>query len=198
MEPNGKLHYTCRRKKDKSQHLAKVVFSPKEAHNIFVGFDAGPLGGHCGVEKTHNAIILRFYWPGVEQDICKWIAQCQTRRKSIQEKAAYNPITICHGKVEAMVATEQLSVGLSDRRETMEAVKKNISNSQDNFVVGDKLDPSSYDVLFGAVGDNNHRTLRSSKTLPNRLIMADHVIDGGTAAQISSEDLEQHMENAGD
>lgn len=39
---------------------------------------------------------------------------------------------------------------------------------------------------------------QSSKTLPNRLIMADHVIDGGTAAQISSEDLEQHMENAGD
>ncbi|RXN15276.1 myosin-1 isoform X3 [Labeo rohita] len=244
---NGELHYICRRKKDKSQHLAKVVLLPKEAHNIFMEFHAGPLGGHCGVERTHNAIILRFYWPGMEQDIRKWIAQCpqcQTRRKSIKEKKAYNPITvteplellgmdligkltptenghqyicvmvdyftkwsltkmvgenpsswdihlsatvfalrtkkqittkfspyylmfgrearypcevpkdyeICHGKVEAMVATEQLSEGLSDRRETMEAVKKNILNSQDkvrkrkmergqedNFVVGDKV-----------------------------------------------------------
>ncbi|RXN10423.1 gag-pol fusion [Labeo rohita] len=244
---DGELHYICRRKKDKSQHLAKVVLLPKEAHNIFMEFHAGPLGGHCGVERTHNAIILRFYWPGMEQDIHKWIAQCpqcQTRRKSIKEKKAYNPITvteplellgmdligkltptenghqyicvmvdyftkwsltkmvgenpsswdihlsatvfalrtkkqittkfspyylmfgrearypcevpkdyeICHGKVEAMVATEQLSEGLSDRRETMEAVKKNILNSQDkvrkrkmergqedNFVVGDKM-----------------------------------------------------------
>ncbi|KAF4095395.1 hypothetical protein G5714_024473 [Onychostoma macrolepis] len=51
-----------------------------------------------------------------------------------------------------MVATEQLSEGLTDRRETMEAVKLNISKSQDkvrkrkmergqedNFVVGDKF-----------------------------------------------------------
>ncbi|KAF4109768.1 hypothetical protein G5714_009020 [Onychostoma macrolepis] len=51
-----------------------------------------------------------------------------------------------------MVATEQLSEGLTDRRETMEAVKLNISKSQDkvrkrkmergqedNFVVGDKV-----------------------------------------------------------
>ncbi|ROL23527.1 hypothetical protein DPX16_18795 [Anabarilius grahami] len=59
---------------------------------------------------------------------------------------------ICHGKVKAMVASEQLSDGLSDRRETMEAVKQKISNSQekvrkrkmemgqdDNFMAGDKV-----------------------------------------------------------
>lgn len=71
---DGELHYICRRKKDKSQHLAKVVLSPEEAHNIFMEFHTGPLGGHCGVEKTHNAIILRFYWPGMEQDIRKWVS----------------------------------------------------------------------------------------------------------------------------
>lgn len=62
------------KKKEKSQHLAIVVLSPKEAQNIFVELHAGPLGGQCGVEKTHNAIILRFYWPGIEQDICKWVS----------------------------------------------------------------------------------------------------------------------------
>ncbi|RXN33963.1 gypsy retrotransposon integrase 1-like protein [Labeo rohita] len=74
-EQDGELHYICRRKKDNSQHLAKVVLLPKEAHNIFMEFHAGPLGGHCGVERTHNAIILRFYWPGMEQDIRKWVTE---------------------------------------------------------------------------------------------------------------------------
>lgn len=41
---DGELHYICRRKKDKSQHLAKVVLSPEEVHSIFMEFHAGPLG----------------------------------------------------------------------------------------------------------------------------------------------------------
>jgi len=40
------------RKKDKSQHLAKVVLSPEEVLNVFMEFHAGPLGGHCGAENT--------------------------------------------------------------------------------------------------------------------------------------------------
>ncbi len=71
---DGELHDICSKQKDKSQHLAKVVLSPEEAHNILMEFHAGPLGGHCGVEKPHNAIILRFYWPGMEQDIRKWVS----------------------------------------------------------------------------------------------------------------------------
>lgn len=60
-------------------------------------FHASDLGGHCGVEKTHSAIIARYYWPGMEDDIRKWIAQCpqcQARRATIKEKQEYNPIEV--------------------------------------------------------------------------------------------------------
>ncbi|RXN33751.1 gag-pol fusion [Labeo rohita] len=49
------------------------------------------------MEKTRDAISSRFYWPGMEEDIRKWIAQCpecQARRSTLKEKKAYIPIEI--------------------------------------------------------------------------------------------------------
>lgn len=47
----------------------------KSRQNIPVpNIQASPLGGHCGVETTHSAIINRDYWPGMEDDIYKWVS----------------------------------------------------------------------------------------------------------------------------
>ncbi|KAK7929026.1 hypothetical protein WMY93_005421 [Mugilogobius chulae] len=65
---DGDFYYICRRRKEKV-HLAKVVLTSEEADDIFVEFHAGAIGGHCGWGKTHRAIIDRYYWPGMQQDI---------------------------------------------------------------------------------------------------------------------------------
>ncbi|KAI4817633.1 hypothetical protein KUCAC02_011016 [Chaenocephalus aceratus] len=94
---DGDLHYICRRKKTGSMHLAKVVLSSEEANELFIEFHCSLIGGHAGMEKTHLAIIQRFYWPGMTEDIRKWIArcpQCQSKRAFIKEKKEYTPIEV--------------------------------------------------------------------------------------------------------
>ncbi|KAF1384205.1 hypothetical protein PFLUV_G00139920 [Perca fluviatilis] len=80
-----KLHN--QRKRNQSQHLAKVVLTAEEANSIFEEFHCSQFGGHCGLEKTHRAIISCYCWPGMEEDIRKWVAQCcqcQSKRAHIK------------------------------------------------------------------------------------------------------------------
>ncbi|KAK5920783.1 hypothetical protein CgunFtcFv8_024552 [Champsocephalus gunnari] len=97
MIKDGELYYICRRKNNQTEHLAKVVSTAEEANDLFEEFHCSNIGGHCGVEKTHCAIIARYYWPGMEGDIRKWIAQCpqcQAKRANIKEKLEYSPIEV--------------------------------------------------------------------------------------------------------
>lgn len=71
---DGELFYICRRKRDKSAHLAKVVTSAIEASELFKEFHDSAIGGHFGWEKTHCALIQRFYWPGMQADVRKWVS----------------------------------------------------------------------------------------------------------------------------
>ncbi|KAF3855802.1 hypothetical protein F7725_016525 [Dissostichus mawsoni] len=73
------------------------TFRIKETNQLFEEFHCSNIGGHCGVEKTHCAIIARYYWPGMENDIRKWIAhcpQCQAKTANIKEKLEYSPIEV--------------------------------------------------------------------------------------------------------
>ncbi|CAL8234970.1 unnamed protein product [Boreogadus saida] len=70
---DGDLFYNCRRRQGR-EHLAKVVGSAAEANLIFEEMHCSSVGGHCGVEKTHDAVISRYYWPGMEADIRKWVS----------------------------------------------------------------------------------------------------------------------------
>ncbi|KAF3835903.1 hypothetical protein F7725_028461 [Dissostichus mawsoni] len=117
---DGELYYICRRKRNKAEHLAKVVYSSEETNQLFEEFHCSNIGGHCGVEKTHCAIIARYYWPGMENDIRKWVSwylqnnvveytfrfksraqrtiahcpQCQAKTANIKEKLEYSPIEV--------------------------------------------------------------------------------------------------------
>ncbi|KAI4801528.1 hypothetical protein KUCAC02_019422 [Chaenocephalus aceratus] len=94
---DGELYYICRHKKNQTEHLAKVVSTAEEANDLFAEFHCSNIGGQCGVEKTHCAIIARYYWPGMEGDIREWIAQCpqcQAKRANIKEKQEYSPIEV--------------------------------------------------------------------------------------------------------
>ena len=41
--------------------MAKVVLTPEEANNIFVEFHDSAIGAHCGIDKTLDAILQRYY-----------------------------------------------------------------------------------------------------------------------------------------
>lgn len=57
-----------------SEHLAKVVSAAEEANSVFEEPHCSNFGVHGGVDKTHSAIISRYYWPGMEEDILKWVS----------------------------------------------------------------------------------------------------------------------------
>ncbi|KAI4800795.1 hypothetical protein KUCAC02_007093, partial [Chaenocephalus aceratus] len=49
------------------------------------------------LEGKRQAIIQRYYWPGMEEDIRKWVLrcpQCQSKRAFIKEKVEYTPIEV--------------------------------------------------------------------------------------------------------
>ncbi|KAL7388436.1 hypothetical protein ABVT39_013895 [Epinephelus coioides] len=84
-------------------------------------------------KKTHCAIIARYYWPGMEDDIRKWIAQCpqcQARRATIKEKREYNPIEVTEEKVCNLIKTEEICKGLRDQATIYKEVKANIEAKQ--------------------------------------------------------------------
>jgi len=51
----------------------KVVKGAEEANTIFMEFHASSMGAHTGQNKTRDAVSKRFYWPGMSQDIDKWV-----------------------------------------------------------------------------------------------------------------------------
>ncbi|CAK6974785.1 uncharacterized protein LOC120559688 [Scomber scombrus] len=150
---DGELHYICRRRKKRSEHVAKVITTAEEANSVFVEFHCSSIGGHFGVEKTQSAIISRYYWPGIQEDIRKWIAQCpecQAKRAVIKEKMEYEPIQI----VNSYLANVGNSTGAAIvDAYTMTAVW------QETHRHFRRLDLSKHDVAAGAVCHNRHWTL---------------------------------------
>ncbi|KAJ8004700.1 hypothetical protein DPEC_G00139030 [Dallia pectoralis] len=107
---DGDLYYMCRRKRNQAQHLAKVVLTAEEANSIFEEFHCSQLGGHCGSEKTHSAIISRYYWPRMEEDIRKWVNYGLCQKLGIKRSlcSPYHPQT--NGLVEKLNGTIQRSL----------------------------------------------------------------------------------------
>ena len=48
----------------------KVMVGEEEANQIFLD---RAHGGHCGIQKTKDAVTTRFYWPGMGVDLDKWV-----------------------------------------------------------------------------------------------------------------------------
>ncbi|CAL8236779.1 unnamed protein product [Arctogadus glacialis] len=76
---HGDLFYICRRRQER-EHLATVVGSAAEASLILEEMPCSSVESHCAVEKTHDAVISRYYWPGMEADIRKWALNDEEER----------------------------------------------------------------------------------------------------------------------
>ncbi|KAF3834090.1 hypothetical protein F7725_025294 [Dissostichus mawsoni] len=111
---DGELHYICRRKRDMAEHLAKVVLSSEEADKLFKEFHCSQLGGHYAIEKTHGAIIKRFYWPGMVEDIRKLLSANpegkDQRKERVTERLELVGMDLTNGLVEKCNGTIQRSL----------------------------------------------------------------------------------------
>ncbi|KAL0152095.1 hypothetical protein M9458_052602 [Cirrhinus mrigala] len=77
--------------------LAKVLSTKECAQEIFEQFHSRPIGAHCGIQKTLDAISKRFYWPGMSVNIKHWVthcAQCQKNPCSLKNLNEYTPIEV--------------------------------------------------------------------------------------------------------
>ena len=62
--------------------------------------------GHLGVKKTFDRVRTRFYWPGYEQDVERWVKQCdQCQRRNPPPATPVAPL----GTIQASYPFEKIS-----------------------------------------------------------------------------------------
>lgn len=73
------LYYLPARPRDRSSLSSspRLVIPKGECRDaILEMFHSSPWGGHFGIKKTAKRIAQRYYWPGLMQDIAKYIGSC--------------------------------------------------------------------------------------------------------------------------
>lgn len=55
-----------------------VLFSPEERDRaLYECHDQAASGGHCGVRRTAEKVVARYYWFSIKQDVEAWVASCE-------------------------------------------------------------------------------------------------------------------------
>lgn len=56
----------------------KLVVPDEERDQVLQNLHCEPQAGHLGVEKTYRRVAIAHYWPGLFQDVTKFVKQCGT------------------------------------------------------------------------------------------------------------------------
>lgn len=59
-----------------SEFLWKEVIPSELREQVITENHAEPTAGHLGVFKTYHRLALRYFWPGMHQDVVKFVASC--------------------------------------------------------------------------------------------------------------------------
>ena len=82
----------CRQYKESSTGAIHVQFVIPQSLKDTIVKEAHGLG-HLGIKKTLNIIKTRFYWPGYEADVDRWIKQCnECQRRNQPQRALPAPL----------------------------------------------------------------------------------------------------------
>jgi hypothetical protein len=63
-------------------HENKVGLTKEEKQTIFQEMHDKPVGGHLGMNRTYDRMKLFTTWPGMKQELQKYIRQCETCQKN--------------------------------------------------------------------------------------------------------------------
>lgn len=72
----------------------KDKYTEEEKKQILYEYHDTPLGGHVGMKRTVKRIQLKHSWPGLRQDVEKYISKCEKCQKNKLHKATKAPMII--------------------------------------------------------------------------------------------------------
>lgn len=77
---NASLYRLTKNKRDMTNLTSEFSWKevvPSELREQFISENhAEPTAGHLGVFKTYHRLALRYFWPGMHQDVVKFVASC--------------------------------------------------------------------------------------------------------------------------
>ena len=59
-----------------SKIISFIIVPTSLRRTLFDHYHGGPSGGHMGEYKTLYRIRMTFFWPGLREEIKKWVAAC--------------------------------------------------------------------------------------------------------------------------
>ena len=81
-----------------SKDLCVVPNDPSIKDEILFEFHGTPIAGHVGSERTRRAVMTQFWWPRIEKEVNKYVAECPTcqKNKASHQKPGglYQPLPI--------------------------------------------------------------------------------------------------------
>ncbi|XXG42550.1 hypothetical protein AAC387_Pa01g2802 [Persea americana] len=85
VDPLGVPHYSL--DNDMLRYKGRIVVPTNSewCSKNFSHFHASPFGGHSGFLATYKRVSTNFYWKGLKQAICKFVAECDTCQHSKYE-----------------------------------------------------------------------------------------------------------------
>lgn len=70
------------------------IYDEKEKEFILNNYHLLPTSGHAGMNRMANNIKRKYYWPGLDMDIRKFISKCEMCQKMKQSKYTRQPMTV--------------------------------------------------------------------------------------------------------
>lgn len=59
------------------KNTTQLLVPKSRLEMLFQAAHCSPMAGHLGKAKTHERLMARFFWPGIQENICRWCAGCQ-------------------------------------------------------------------------------------------------------------------------
>lgn len=78
MIKNGILYRLCKNKHELTDEFSWKEVIPKELRESIVRENhSEPIAGDLGIIKTYKRLALRYYWPGMHQDVVRFVGSCE-------------------------------------------------------------------------------------------------------------------------
>jgi transposase InsO family protein len=74
---NDSLYRLCKNKHELTSEFSWKEVVPNEfRHDVLKENHSEPMAGHLGIFKTYRRLALRYFWPGMHQDVVKFVGSC--------------------------------------------------------------------------------------------------------------------------
>ncbi len=79
------------------QDTTQLLVPKSRREMLFQAAHCNPMAGHLGQAATLNCLMIRFFWPGIHENVCRWCAacrECQLVNPPASPKAPLRPLPV--------------------------------------------------------------------------------------------------------